>query len=137
MAKTVFKTSPALKKAADIAVKEVLAVKEGEHVLIITNPEKDVYKIAQAMYVASLNADALPALVVQQRKTSFDYAEPPVIGAIKTEPPVIISISAERMGKDREALANPYKGKGGKTYSRFLIICSTRLRRFGRFGLQK
>lgn len=133
MAKTVFKTSPALKKAADIAVKEVLAVKEGEHVLIITNPEKDVYKIAQAIYVASLNANASPALVVQQRKTSFDYAEPPVIGAIKTEPPVIISISAERMGKDREALANPYKGKGGKTYSSFfdyLLYESKKIRAF-------
>jgi hypothetical protein len=49
MAKTVFKSNPALMKAANIAVKEVLEVKEGESVLIITNPEKDVYKIAQAM----------------------------------------------------------------------------------------
>lgn len=119
MAKTVFKSNPALLKAADIAVNEVLEVKQGESVLIITNPEKDVYKIAQAIYVASLNADASPALVVQQRKTSFDYAEPAVINAIRTEPPVIISISAERMGKDKDALANPYEGKGGKTYTSF------------------
>ena len=117
MTKTVFKPSPALTKAADIAIKEALAVREGERVLIITNPEKDVYKIAQAMYVATLNANALPVLVVQQMKTTFDYAEPPVINAIKTEPPVIISISAERMGKDKEALANPYKGKCGEAYS--------------------
>jgi aminopeptidase len=117
MTKPFFKVDPVLMKAAEIAVREVLAVKEDEHVLIITNPERDVYKIAQAMYVANLNAKASPVLVVQQRKTTFDYAEPTVINAIKTEPEVIISINAERMGKDKEALANPYKGKAGETYS--------------------
>ena len=113
----VFKPGIALMKAADVAVREVLAVKKAEHVLIITNPEKDVFEIAQAMYLASLNANALPSLVVQQRKNTFDYAEPSVINAIKTEPQVIASINADRMGKDKEALANPYKGKGGETYS--------------------
>ncbi|MBX5326358.1 aminopeptidase [Candidatus Bathyarchaeota archaeon A05DMB-4] len=104
-------------KAADVAAKQVLDIKKGEHVLIITNPEKDVYGIAQAMYVASLNVNASPVLMVQPKKTSFDYAEPAVIDAIKTVPNVIISISAERMGKDREALKNPYKGTNGKTYT--------------------
>lgn len=133
MTKTVFKPNPALMKAADIAVKEVLAVKEGEHVLIVTNPEKDVYKIAQAMYVANLNANASPVLVVQPRKTSFDYAEPSIINAIKTEPEVIISISAERMGKDRETLANPFKGQGGATYSHifdYLLYEAKKIRAF-------
>ncbi len=133
MTKTIFTPSPKLMKAADIAVKEVLTVKEGERVLIITNPEKDVYKIAQAMYVAILNVDALPVLVVQQMKKTFDNAEPPVINAIKTEPPVIISISADRMGKDKEALANPYKGKGGETYSNvfdYLLYEAKKIRAF-------
>jgi leucyl aminopeptidase (aminopeptidase T) len=104
-------------KAAEVAVKEVLAVKRGECVLIITNPEKDVYRIAQALYIANVNVGASTTLVIQQRKTSFDYAEPSVINSIRTEPEVIISISAERMGKDKEALANPYRGRDGATYS--------------------
>jgi leucyl aminopeptidase (aminopeptidase T) len=117
MNKPFFHVNLALMKAAEVAVKEVLAVKEGEHVVIITNPEKDVFEIAQAMYAANLNAKALPVLLVQEKKTPFDYAEPPVIDAIKTEPEVVISISADRMGKDKEMLANPAKGKGGETYT--------------------
>jgi leucyl aminopeptidase (aminopeptidase T) len=120
-------------KAADVAVKEVLAVKEGEHVLIITNPEKDVYKIAQAMYVASLNADALPVLVVQKKKMIFDYAEPTVINAIRTEPEVIVSLSAERMGKDKQTLANPYEVEGGKLYTHifdYLLYEAKKIRAF-------
>jgi leucyl aminopeptidase (aminopeptidase T) len=117
MTKTVFKPSVPLMKAANIAIREVLAVKESERVLIITNPEKEVFEIAQAMYLASLNAKASPTLVAQQKKNAFDYAEPSVINAIKTEPPVIMMINADRTGKDKEALANPYKGKGGETYS--------------------
>ncbi|MEM2102075.1 MAG: aminopeptidase [Candidatus Bathyarchaeia archaeon] len=112
-----FHVTPELMKAADVATKQVLDIKKGEHVLIITNPEKDVYEIAQAMYAASLNVNASPVLTVQPRKTSFDYAEPVVIDAIKTAPEVIVSISAERMGKDREALKDPYKGTDGKTYT--------------------
>jgi len=133
LAKAFFKPSTALTKAANVAVREVLAVKEAESVLIITNPERDVFEIAQAMYVAALNAKASPSLVVQQRKNSFDYAEAPVINAIKTEPPVIASISADRMGKDKEALTNPYKGKGGETYSSvfdYLLYEAKKIRAF-------
>jgi len=120
-------------KAAEVSVREVLAVKKDEHVLIITNPEKDVYRIAQALYAANIDAGASTTLVIQERKTSFDYAEPSVINAIKTEPEVIISISAERMGKDKEALANPYKGQGGATYTHvfdYLLYEAKKIRAF-------
>lgn len=133
LAKMVFKPNPILERTAEVAVKEVLAVKKGEHVLIITNPERDVYRIAEALYVANVKAGALAAMVVQQRKTSFDNAEPAVINAIRTEPQVIISISAERMGKDKQALANPYKGKGGETYSHtfdYLLYEARKIRAF-------
>jgi len=117
MSKPYFRVNKELLKAAEIAIREVLAVKNGEHVLIITNPLKDVYKISQALYVASTNIGASPVLITQPKKLSFDYAEPTVINAIKTEPEVVISISAERLGKDKEALKNPYKGLDGKPYT--------------------
>jgi len=117
MSKPYFRVDESLLNAADIAIHEALAVKNGEHVLIITNPLKDVYRISQALYMASAKAGASPALITQQKKLSFDYAEPVVINAIKTEPEVIISISAERMGKDKEAIKNPYKGLDGKPYA--------------------
>jgi len=116
VSKTCFRIDEDLLNAADIAIREVLAVKKDEHVLIITNPLKDVYKISQALYVASTKAGASPVLITQPKKLSFDYAEPAVINAIKTEPEIIISISAERMGKDKEAMKNPYKGLDGKPY---------------------
>jgi len=112
-----FKVSSSLSRAADIAVHEALAVKRNEHVLIITNPIGDVYKISQALYAACIKAKAAPTMIIQPKKTSFDNAEPTVINAIKTEPEVIISISAERIGKDKEALAKPYTGLDGKPYT--------------------
>lgn len=117
MKKPIFKVSPSLAKAADVAMREVLGVKEGESVLIVTNPLEDVYTISQALYNASVKAGAAPTLIVQRKKTSFDFAEPAVINALKSEPEVAISISAERLGKDREALAKPYIGLDGKPYA--------------------
>jgi aminopeptidase len=94
-----------------------MKIKKEEHVLIVTNPINDVYKISQALYEACVRASATPTLIVQPKKASFDYAEPSVINAIKTEPEAIISISAERLGKDKEALAKPYIGLDGKPYT--------------------
>jgi len=112
-----FRVSEELAKAADVAVREVLAVKKGEHALIVTNPIRDVYRISQAVYAACLRAEASPTLMVQPKKTAFDFAEPAVINAIKSEPEIIISVSAERLGKDKEALAKPYTGMDGKPYN--------------------
>jgi leucyl aminopeptidase (aminopeptidase T) len=117
MSKPCFRVNENLLRVADVVIHESLAVKNGEHVLIITNPLKDVYKVSLALYVASAKADASPVLMTQPKKLSFDYAEPAVINAIKTEPEVVISISGERLGKDKEAIKNPYKGLDGKPYT--------------------
>jgi len=95
---------------------EVLAIEKGEHVLFITNPVRDVYRISQALFSAAHTSGAAPTLLVQPEKTAFDFAEPAIINAIKSEPEVVISISSERLGKDRGGLANPYIGLDGKTY---------------------
>jgi len=117
MVESVFRVSSSLSRAANIAIREVLAVKKDEHVVIVTNPAQDVYKVSLALYATCVKAAAAPVLLVQPKKTSFDYTEPAVINAIKSEPEVIISISAERLGKDKEALAKPYTGLDGKPYT--------------------
>jgi len=117
LTESLFRVSSGLSRAADIAIRQVLAVKKNEHVLIITNPLGDVFKVSQALYAACVKAKAAPALIVQPTKTSFDNAEPAVISVIKSAPEVIISISTERMGKDTEALAKPYTGLDGKPYT--------------------
>lgn len=103
-----------LQRAADIAIKDVLKVKQDENVLIITNPVGDVAEISYALYDAALKAGGKPVLMFQPVKTQMDFAADEVIGAIGTEPEVLISMSAEKLGKDKAAIMNPHKTKEGK-----------------------
>lgn len=103
------KSDEELYRAAKVAAEDVLAVKEGETALIITNPEKNVYSISLAMYDAILDCGGLPVIMVQPYKTQLDFAEKTVIKAIKSNPDICISLSAEKLGKDDEAIRNHYK----------------------------
>jgi len=99
-----------LERAAEVAVRDVLAVKKGERVLIISNPEMNVANISLATYDAVIGAGGKPTLVFQPYKTQLDFAEPSVISALEAKPDVAISLSAEKLGKDEKAMARPYKG---------------------------
>ena len=59
-----------LSEAAKVAAESVLAVKKDERVLIITNPETDVYSISLAMYDAVIDLDAKPILMERTRPPS-------------------------------------------------------------------
>ncbi|MGN0729533.1 aminopeptidase [Treponema sp.] len=102
------------KSPAQTVIEDVCKVKKGENVLIIANPETS--GIAQELFTSALEAKASPVLVYQEKKTSSDFAEKSVVGAIKSEPDVIFSISAVKLGKDREAIASPYRMQDGKVY---------------------
>ena len=97
-------------RGARAAVNDVLAAKRDEKILIITNPEQEVREISMSVYDAALEVGARPVLMFQKRKTQFDLAEDSVIKAIESEPDVAISISDEKLGKDRWGLKKPYKG---------------------------
>jgi leucyl aminopeptidase (aminopeptidase T) len=112
---TTARISPKLKKAARVALGEVLKAKRGERVLIITNPVRDVHLISMALYDAALARGADPTLIFQPVKTQFDFAEDAVIHALRSEPEIVLSISHHKLGKDRFAMKKPYKHKG-KTY---------------------
>lgn len=102
------KYPPDLCHAAEVAVKQSLRVHSGERVLIATNPDEDVSIISFAIHDAVVEAGASPVIVYQQPKTQFDFCEEEIIGALQTVPDVFISLSAERLGKDRKAIQNPY-----------------------------
>jgi len=104
-----------LDEAARVATESVLDVKENERVLIITNPETNVYSISQAMYDAVIERGGKPVIMVQPYKTQLDFAEKAVIDAIRSNPDVCISLSAEKLGKDGAALKDHYKA-GEKEY---------------------
>ena len=99
---------PDMKRAAEIAARDVLAVKEGDTALIITNPEPEVYAISLAVYDAIIALGGKPVIMVQPYKTQLDFAEPSVIGALNTCPDIAISLSAEKLGSPPD-----YKGWQG------------------------
>lgn len=103
-----------LNEPAFTVMKDVCGVKSGERVLIITNPENNVLQISMALYEASVKLGAEATIMVQEEKTLLTYAEKSVIGAIKTKPDVVLSISANKLGKDQEAMKKPYIVEGAE-----------------------
>ncbi len=100
---------------AQVVVQDVVKVKKGERVLIIANPATT--EIAQDLYSASSETGALPTLIFQPDKTSFDNANPEVLAAIATEPEVCFSISNIKLGKDPAATAKPYITEDGQKFT--------------------
>lgn len=106
--------SRSLARGARAAIDNVLAVKKGENVIIITNPQREVREISMALYDAAVQRTANTTLMFQAEKGQFDFAEQAVIKAISSGPDVVISISSDRLGKDRYGLRHGYKGKKRK-----------------------
>ncbi|HOK00015.1 MAG TPA: aminopeptidase [Termitinemataceae bacterium] len=102
----------ALQKAAQIAISEALKVQQEEKVLIVTNPDHEVSLIARALYDSALDAGGRPVLMYQPVKTQLDFAEELVLAAFQAKPEVFISLSAEKLGKDRQGIAHPYEHEG-------------------------
>lgn len=105
-----------LSEAARIALTDVLDVKEGERVLIVTSLGGDQFEIAQECFRQAQLLKARPALIVQEDKDNLSNADPVVLEAIRTEPEVIISINRGRLGKDPYGLQIGYVGRDGKKY---------------------
>ncbi|UCF96288.1 MAG: peptidase M17 [Spirochaetaceae bacterium] len=98
----------ALNRAAEVAIKECLGIQPQETVLIITNCSQEVNVISRALYNAAAEAEARPTMVVQPRKSQLEFAEQSVYAAIAANPEVVISISEEKLGKDRRGVQSPY-----------------------------
>jgi len=103
------------KTPAQAVVEDVCRIKKNERVLIIANPETN--QVAQDLYTAVSAAGAVPALVFQPPRTSFDNALPEVLAAIATEPDVCFSISSVKLGKDPAGGARPYIAADGEKYT--------------------
>jgi aminopeptidase len=106
------KPSAELSKAAAIAVRDSLKVQPSEKVLIITNPVKEVLDISYAVYDAALDCGAFPTIMVQAPKKQTDFAEEAVISVFDSQPDVVISLSANKMGKDKDGIRTPYEWDG-------------------------
>lgn len=105
-----------LMEAAKVAMKDVVGLREGEEVLILTNFEGDVFPIARAIFDVTKTLGGRPVMAIQEMKTTYDYSERMVLETIRAEPDVIVSLSANKMGKDPHGLTIGYVGKDGRKY---------------------
>src|SRR4030042_5252457 len=90
-----------LVRGARAAAEEILALKKGERVLIISNPAKEVTEMSMALFDSALAKKASPSLIFQKTKGKFDFAEGEVIKAISASPEVVFSISEDKLGTAR------------------------------------
>jgi aminopeptidase len=107
-----FGPDASLEATSRIVVASSLRLREGESLLIVTNPEREVLEIASSLFDAAAAAGARPILVVQQSKAQTDYAEEAVIAAFESRPDVLVSLSSEKLGKDRDGIRAPYEWDG-------------------------
>ncbi|MGA9140369.1 MAG: leucyl aminopeptidase, partial [Methanocella sp.] len=103
--------------AARIAMKDVIGLKEGEEVLIVTNFEGDVFPIARAIFDATKELGGKPVMAIQGEKGQFDFAERLVNESIRAEPDVCVMLTANKLGKDPYGINVGYVGRDGRKYN--------------------
>ncbi len=128
-----------LKKTAERIIRQVLRVRAGETILVLTNPDQELQKISMALVTASHNAGARPNLVFQDPKTPEDFMEPQVLEAFKRKPNIFIGVSQRSTGADAEGAKKPYPGVSGHLARhdiRFFLFEKKYMRGFWTSGLR-
>ena len=105
-----------LDHAAKIALTDVVGIREGEEALILTNPEEAVFSIAKALYEATKSLGGKPVLLLQEKKTTTEYAERIALEAVRAEPDVLMTITSARVGKDPYGLQIGHIGRDGRKF---------------------
>jgi len=105
-----------LAEVAHVAITQCLDVRKSEKLLIISNPETEQEEIARAFAEEASSMGAQVQFLLQPVKTQEDFAEDKVINAIEESPDVVLSISTEKLGKDKARLASPLLAPDGRSY---------------------
>lgn len=105
-----------LEEAARIAMRDVLGLRPGEEVLIVTNFEPDVFSIARALVDNTKALGGRPTLLVQETKEPHMPTERIINEAVKAEPHVLILLPALSSGNDPFGLHTGYVGRDGRLY---------------------
>ena len=102
--------------AAAIAMKEVLALREGEEVLIATNPTEDTFPVAMAYYEAAKAAGGRPTIVISPVKDRLELADRLMLDTLRAVPDVFIGVWEKMAGQDPYGTTIGYIGRDGKKY---------------------
>lgn len=105
-----------LSKAATVAINEVLALHEGEEVLIATNPDEEAFAVAMAYYEAAKEAGGRPTIMASATRDRLELADRLVIEALKSVPDVFIGVWLRMAGQDPVGTTIGYIGRDGRKY---------------------
>jgi leucyl aminopeptidase (aminopeptidase T) len=105
-----------LRKAAKVALTDLVMLEEDEEVLIVTNPDNSVYPVALALFDEANALKAKPVIVVQNAKTVLDHMERIVVESIGVMPDVLLSISVDEFGEDAYGYRIGYVARDGQKY---------------------
>jgi leucyl aminopeptidase (aminopeptidase T) len=105
-----------LSEAAAIAVKEVLALRAGEEVLIATNPADDTFPVARAYYEAAKAVGGKPTIVVSPVKDHLELGDRLMLEALRAVPDVFIGVWEKMSGLDPHGTTMGYIGRDGRKY---------------------
>ncbi len=136
MTKTMAAESPTgidLSRAAEIAVEECLGLRANETLLIISNPDTEQELIARAVEKAARLRDCRVTLLLQPVKSQADFAEGYVLEAIEKLPDAVVSLSADKLGKDGKRLSCPLKAPDGRSYNHIFTYLLSGVRRIRSF----
>ncbi len=120
-----------LAEAATAAMKEVFGLREGEEVLIITNPGGDWFEVSRALYDATKALGGKPVLMIQEKKARTDFTERLVLDAMRSMPDIVISCGEAHYGSDPYGVNIGYVGRDGRKHDnifRMLIFGDRRIR---------
>ena len=105
-------------------MKDVLALRQGEEVLIATNFEGGAFPVAQAYYDAARAAGGKPVIIVTPRKDRMDQADRLYLETLKAVPDVFIGVWDYLGGQDLYGNMTGYIGRDGKKYAD-LVFCQS------------
>jgi len=97
---SVFKVDPRLVDVSDIVMRDVLGVKAGESMLIVTNPDEHPLEISKSLFNAATKYEVEPTVIIQKRRSSDGKTDKRILAAISTMPNITISVSALSLGQD-------------------------------------
>jgi aminopeptidase len=109
-----------LNKASRIALQDVIQMRGGEEVLILTNPEETVFSIARSLFYEARALGGKPVLILQETKVTASFAERLVLEAVRAEPDILITLTKARVGKDPYGLHIGYVGRDGRKFDTVL-----------------
>jgi leucyl aminopeptidase (aminopeptidase T) len=105
-----------LKEAARVALEEILGLRPGEEVLIVTDFGEDAYRMARLLFERATDMGGKASIFVQAMKTTFDDADRLVLEAIRACPDITITMCSTLSGNDPYGYHTGYVARDGDKY---------------------